>query len=95
MKLGELKTQLRTMKGNPVVTSFLPNGLELRVTVQKSSLMEEFERLFGKQKSVETGLQFADIDGEMQLTGCFAPSIDGTRIVDTSPSNDDDDEYIL
>lgn len=63
MKLGELKSAIRANKGNPTVATIAPNGAEFRVKVQKASLLEELDRLFGS-KSSETGFSLTD-DGDL------------------------------
>lgn len=56
MKLGELKAQIRANKGAPEVYVSYGPEVKFLVAVQKQSLMEELDRIFGKERGAETGL---------------------------------------
>lgn len=61
MKLGELKSSLRTRKGNPSVMANLKDGCDLvPVVVQKASILSALDAMFTGGKSEETGLVLSD-----------------------------------
>ena len=55
MKLGELKTAIRSTKGNPLISTTLPDGKTVWVGTMKQSLLEVLDANF-EHKGVETGL---------------------------------------
>lgn len=88
MKLGELKSHIRTMDGNPKV--FINYGEQAKglIVVQKKSLLEMLDVMFPGGKAVETGLH---IDGENRLIlttmlkatpGCSAVAVDSLDDLD-------------
>lgn len=65
MKLGELRGAIRKFKGNPIINLFpvANSDLGMKVSIQKTSLLEELERVYPGGKSVETGLAFNSATG--------------------------------
>lgn len=74
MKLGELKSLIRSRKGNPSVVALLPGGRGFEVAVQKASILEALDAAFPGGRSTETGLRLND-DG--LLIGEGAPLVSG------------------
>jgi hypothetical protein len=66
VKLGELKSHIRSMRDAPQVFVNYGEGRKFLVVVTKMSLMEQLDKMFEKQRNVETGLTF-DSDGRMIL----------------------------
>lgn len=64
MKLGELKSAIRSAVGNPLVYVDYGGSVRGLVTVQKKSILETLDSIFPGGKSVETGLM---LDGENRL----------------------------
>ena len=60
MKLGELKSLIRSRKGNPSVVALLPGGRGFEVAVQKASILEALDTVFPGGRSAETGLRLND-----------------------------------
>lgn len=60
MKAGELRGLIRKTKGNPTIILSPPPGAtdRWRLSVQKTSLLEELDRIFPGGKAVETNLEF-------------------------------------
>ena len=84
MKLGELKSLIRSRKGNPSVVALLPGGRGFEVAVQKASILEALDTVFPGGRSAETGLRLND-DG--LLIGEGAPLI--SDAVPEVEANDD------
>jgi len=75
MKLGELKSAIRTRKGNPsVFVSLVPGADKIAVTVQKASILEALDAAFPGGRSAETGLWLND---EGQIISEGAPHVSG------------------
>ena len=85
MKLGELKSLIRSREGNPMVLAQL-GGQLVQVTVQKKSIMEALDTLF-TGRGTETGLILND-DGLLSSEG--APRV-STAAPETESSDDLDD----
>jgi hypothetical protein len=60
MKLGELKSKMRAMKGNPSVPLVINGGTVIWVKVQKTDMMKALDEVLSNKAS-ETGLH---INGE-------------------------------
>lgn len=86
MKLGELKSLIRTRKGNPSVVALLPGGRGFEVAVQKASFLEALDAAFPGGRSAETGLRLND-DG--LLIGEGAPQV--SEAVSEVEADDDPD----
>lgn len=84
MKLGELKSLIRSRKGNPSVVALLPGGRGFEVAVQKASILEALDAAFPGGRSTETGLRLND-DG--LLIGEGAPPV--SDAVPKVEANDD------
>lgn len=69
MKLGELRGAIRKFKGNPILNLYpIENSdMGMRVSIQKTSLLAELERIYKGGKAVETGLVF---DTETGVLSC-------------------------
>lgn len=73
MKLGELKSLIRSRKGNPSVVALLPGGHGFEVAVQKASILEALDTVFPGGRSAETGLRLND-DGLLISEGAHPVS---------------------
>ena len=72
MKLGSLKSAIRSTKGSPMLRVELATGAVVDIAMMKGSLQEALDRAFPGGKSFETGLTLA-IDGEnavLRPEGC-------------------------
>lgn len=58
MKLGELKSKIRTTKGSPLLRIELTPGALGTIALMKTPLMEALDTMYPGGKSVETGLLF-------------------------------------
>ena len=88
MKLGELKSQIRSQKGNPTVQVVL-SGHTAQVTVQKTSIMATLDEMFGKARNAETGLYLRE-DGQIVPENGVAPAVVTSNVeVDTVDELDD------
>ena len=77
MKLGELKSAIRTRKGNPSVVVALVTGAEkIAVTVQKASILEPIDAVFPGGLSAQTGLWLND-EAQIIIEGAPHDSGDG------------------
>lgn len=71
MKLGELRAAIRKTKGAVTIElSPTPNtDLRMNLSLQKTTLLEELERVYGGKKSTETGMQFDPSTGFIRPEG--------------------------
>ena len=72
MKLGELKTAIRSTKGNPLISTRLPDGRTVWVGTMKQSLLEVLDASFD-HKGVETGLSL--YNGKIVTSEIAAPDL--------------------
>lgn len=77
MKLGELKTAIRSMKGNPLIATALPDGRTAWVATMKQGLLEMLDTSY-EHKGVETGLSLTDgkIVGGQKFTSAETLTVD-------------------
>ena len=72
MKLGSLKSAIRSTKGSPMLRVELATGAVVDIAMMKGPLQEALDRAFPGGKSFETGLTLAT-DGEnavLRPEGC-------------------------
>jgi len=83
MKLGELRAAIRKTKGAvSIELSPTPNtDLRMNLSLQKTTLLEELERVYGGKKSTETGMEF-DAD-----SGFIRPA--GSKALSNAPEEDE------
>lgn len=67
MRLGELRGAIRKTKGNPIVRVPLADGRVMTLSLQKTPLLEELERLFPGGKGTETPFEFHEASGVLSL----------------------------
>lgn len=81
MKLGELKTAIRSMKGNPLIATTLPDGRTAWVATMKQGLLEMLDTSY-EHKGSETGLSLND--GKITTVGEIVDlTIDGKKVTPT------------
>jgi hypothetical protein len=100
MELGKIKARIREKGCNPSIPLVVPGSNQiLWVTVQKSSLMTELDKLFPTKVS-ETGLMFDDEDRLTPVKGQKAVPIARPQAPEPGPEIGDadllaDDEDLL
>lgn len=63
MKLSELRVAIRAYKGNPSVVAELIAGAPMTLVLQKTVFLEELARVYGNERTAETGLVFDEATG--------------------------------
>ncbi len=87
MKLGELRSVLRKMKGNPSVVVELVPGKHFNLVIQKTPFFEELDKVFPGGKAAETGLIFDADSGVVRFEGDATAAVPRTL---SAPAEDDD-----
>lgn len=63
MKLSEIRSAIRKVKGNPSIVVELTAGVPLTLMLQKTPLLDELGRAFNSERTAETGLTFDEDTG--------------------------------
>lgn len=78
MKLGELKSAIRGMKGNPAIPMQLTDGRKVWVKVMKQSVLDGLDQSF-EHKGIETNLM---LDGELIVQEGVLPLVSKSLSLD-------------
>jgi len=90
MKLSELRAAIRKTKGNPSIVVALVPGAPMTLMLQKTPLLDELGRVYGNERTADTGLTFDENTGI--LGGVYKiTSNDGAGLAPPSNSEEDDD----
>ena len=90
MKLGELKSAIRKMKGSPFVRVTLGPGIPpMNVQPQKTPLLATLDMAFPDGKSQETGLSFDESNGMI-----FCEAGEAQSLLRNAAAEVPDDDYV-
>lgn len=101
MKLSELRSAIRKMKGNPSVIVELTPGKPMTLVLQKTPTLETLGSVYASETG-DIGLSFDDttgiISGPLTPSLCDCPDLDEAMALDAEldldPADEDDEDML-